>query len=1091
MPQSTLGVGWVLSAGGYISRTVNGIPDEKVGTKNNGTDNKIGYYYNHTKSFIGRQNSEMIQNGTLYKNVEKYLENFYADEGYELCPDEFTFNFLGYAGTFLMGEDGKWKVISDTNIKVEFDENTGFSTNRDLMSRFRYMKCDGDIFDSNKIFFKKFTLITPDGTRYEFGGEHAVEYSVPYYSQTTDNLVASCWKLSKIVTVDNHEAIFEYKDDSYSCDIHYSPQFRTTSINWKEIRIQHNNSILNNLYDILCGPLDGFADKWLVAKNKDYYSDAQYDYAKTGLSGNLSMPCTLTKISTASGSVEFCYRFDTGGLRYMDNVNCLYWDSPDEHARRTNFYKYDRQLADKKINFFRFLNINPAFGASPAEIRNSICSKLNGNILSKIIVDVSSEKFDVLFDWKIQSYRHLLSEISVVNIPNLKSETFIVAPDQKKDSSTHQIVFNYKFSYWNEKDTSYMWPKWNTCLTFTDSWGYFKSNGNNGEKNGNNNGGTSSNPIRFGSGPSRDNVVMDRYEDPNPNKIQEEEYIKYVESRERTLVDNTPERDSEQIKDKTTPGLWDFGLKYGPGDYVLQEPVLNSTLTFALKTITYPTGCKTSLDYELNDYSKVFLKIKNNQIKKEEFSGKPYTGEEETDTIPESQNELVYDRTAGGLRVKEINMWDPEGTSKTIKYRYIGEDGCSSGVLYQEPCFHDCIELVEQSGIAYVDIYAFNSLYKYNMNLNSPAIGYSTVVEEVIGEKGKSVIKTKSKYLNYDKIDSNIESFFKYGCSGESTTLPYTQFNFELGKLLSKEVYDNDRVLQSSKFRYIRNGGKMLPVLGQDYITFKIDYEGNMSWLPRCYAYYVATDRFLTERVEEIMVYDEDSVKTVTEYAYDDKNMVVKQKKSRGADCETLEINYTYNDEKYKYLTDQNIIYPICNSTSFENSMIKEKMEYAKTWNDIPYMSKQVTEYHYGDKKNVEEVITEVVQTDMCGFPSELIYKGINYVIQWDYNSCSPEIIIRGAKLEDIVRICGIGRLNVNNINMYVAEIREKMPYLQICEYQYCGYKLTNEKKENGMELLYSYDKLGRLIEASFRTPTSKQSLTNKYMYMYETQSFK
>ena len=76
----------------------------------------------------------------------------------------------------------------------------------------------------NMRFFDRFTLITPDGTRYEFGGDGATEYCVPYYNQVYGDIVSTCWRLTKITTVDNRIIDFKYVADSYMCDIHYAPQ---------------------------------------------------------------------------------------------------------------------------------------------------------------------------------------------------------------------------------------------------------------------------------------------------------------------------------------------------------------------------------------------------------------------------------------------------------------------------------------------------------------------------------------------------------------------------------------------------------------------------------------------------------------------------------------------------------------------------------------------------------------------------------------------------------------------------------------------------------------------------------------------------
>ena len=187
-----------------------------------------------------------------------------------------------------MDKDGTWRVISDDNIKVEFNEKNGFKTIDDLKKRFslQYYDVSGD-----KRFFDKFTLITPDGTRYEFGGDNATEYSIPYYNQVYGRLTATCWRLSKITTIGNRVINFEYKADSYMCDIHYAPQM---------IKFYENNKVI----------------------------EPYYNFGRTAYSGFLMMPSRLIKISSDYETINFTYKRDTGyGNMFNQNTGCLFWDN--------------------------------------------------------------------------------------------------------------------------------------------------------------------------------------------------------------------------------------------------------------------------------------------------------------------------------------------------------------------------------------------------------------------------------------------------------------------------------------------------------------------------------------------------------------------------------------------------------------------------------------------------------------------------------------------------------------------------------------------------------------------------------------------
>lgn len=95
-PPTTLGLGWVLDAGGYISRTVRGIMDEQHGT----SESTAGFYescsimqqvtpdnyYNYLSTHTG----EMPVTGDTTSQVVVG----------ELAADEFSFSFCGYSGNF-------------------------------------------------------------------------------------------------------------------------------------------------------------------------------------------------------------------------------------------------------------------------------------------------------------------------------------------------------------------------------------------------------------------------------------------------------------------------------------------------------------------------------------------------------------------------------------------------------------------------------------------------------------------------------------------------------------------------------------------------------------------------------------------------------------------------------------------------------------------------------------------------------------------------------------------------------------------------------------------------------------------------------
>ena len=165
-----LGLGWTINAGGQISRTVRGIMDESKTP-----DTQMGYLHN---------------SGKLTEEKFKDLLNDYANldnNAYELTTDEYSFSFCGYSGNFYLNPNGEWVVVSDFDIKVE---NFRCINKQELIRRFK--NCDdwyndtpdkhveleeiAKLENKNDCFLDGFVLVTPDGCRYEFGGEYMVVF---------------------------------------------------------------------------------------------------------------------------------------------------------------------------------------------------------------------------------------------------------------------------------------------------------------------------------------------------------------------------------------------------------------------------------------------------------------------------------------------------------------------------------------------------------------------------------------------------------------------------------------------------------------------------------------------------------------------------------------------------------------------------------------------------------------------------------------------------------------------------------------------------------------------------------------------------
>jgi hypothetical protein len=180
-PASWVGAGWALNAGGVITRTVMGGPDERA--TNTGFTETNGYFsdygYNNYLYNAGMQDWAAFSEGR--KDGE---------------PDLFFYNFGGYSGKFYFNDDRTPVLVPETDLKVEYDYSPGAGQN-----------------------INSFTLTTPDGTKYSFGKTIAsndvdpIEVTSCYKANTGLNSgsVVSSWFLNNITSADN----------KFSIDLHY------------------------------------------------------------------------------------------------------------------------------------------------------------------------------------------------------------------------------------------------------------------------------------------------------------------------------------------------------------------------------------------------------------------------------------------------------------------------------------------------------------------------------------------------------------------------------------------------------------------------------------------------------------------------------------------------------------------------------------------------------------------------------------------------------------------------------------------------------------------------------------------------------
>jgi RHS repeat-associated protein len=156
---TVVGLSWALSAGGSISRTVKGLPDDGPG----------GYLTFVLPNPLSP--SQITSNNlNLYEGAAKG-EN-------DLEPDMFSFNFGSYSGKFVFDANKNIKLIPYQNIKIAPSSD-----------------------------YNSWIVTTPDGTIYSFGGIDAIDASSINKGNGNLSSYNSAWHLTSIQSPNKDDVI--------------------------------------------------------------------------------------------------------------------------------------------------------------------------------------------------------------------------------------------------------------------------------------------------------------------------------------------------------------------------------------------------------------------------------------------------------------------------------------------------------------------------------------------------------------------------------------------------------------------------------------------------------------------------------------------------------------------------------------------------------------------------------------------------------------------------------------------------------------------------------------------------------------------
>lgn len=238
-----VGQNWDLNAGGFIYRKIKGFAFDEL-NYNHGSQPGIGGGPSHQTGFF---EARILLNRSDWKDVAHMqriltraiapsplgplnggppyyeydfgdgLPNFKKVLRIDTEPDIFHFNFFGKSGYFFMGEDGQWKVSSNHNLKVIYNEQT------DLINPVSGIRFQIPQIEMSEVYKRKsigrLTLIDDHGTKYIFGDNDVKSMEIilgGYYNTELFNPYVAKWNLKKVVDSNGVTLYdFTYKTGQY------------------------------------------------------------------------------------------------------------------------------------------------------------------------------------------------------------------------------------------------------------------------------------------------------------------------------------------------------------------------------------------------------------------------------------------------------------------------------------------------------------------------------------------------------------------------------------------------------------------------------------------------------------------------------------------------------------------------------------------------------------------------------------------------------------------------------------------------------------------------------------------------------------
>lgn len=454
---SEVGLGWTLSAGGFITREVRGLADEgftSIYIQSGLSRDLYGFDFLSPEEKCGYMNADVryqyLEDDT---SPETILRTYiFGSDGkyYDGTPDIYHFTFLGRSGSFIIdNETGKFKAYNtstfDGDYKIEkityYDSEHGF------------------------LYPSSFTITTSDGYHYVFGDASAGSYET-YTERNTlirssspseeqirlFNYPAIAWALRKIVAPNGREVLFRYNgghDDSGNnslpdgkngiLEFSYTVYSMSPSLWGGGISYSGLWSAQSNLQ-----PHEQLNSKCLLTSIESDFFELRFHYEdklpsqislynKSGIATRLTSGYVpvLTGITDLSGSslasLEYVYNHRGNPYPFLSKVTlpghgAYSFDYQDIQTRylppmgtiATDHWGYLRSTDSSTCNIFTFNSSHVGiqtsdYNETPPSLRNPSFNASSVGLMTKICYPTGGYS---TFEWEPNQYRTSLQKTS-------------------------------------------------------------------------------------------------------------------------------------------------------------------------------------------------------------------------------------------------------------------------------------------------------------------------------------------------------------------------------------------------------------------------------------------------------------------------------------------------------------------------------------------------------------------------------------------------------------------------------------------------------------------------------------------------------